>query len=238
MAPGVFLYYPGHRQMMPKLRAFIDHVKSRSGATNKPRSHIDDKRTRGMQMRRRGKRGPEWIEVTMCVRPRCETYRLLLQRQHRIRYFVIDGGSDFPIRLAHQRSSVLAAVPANLRRLGLSAFGNSPGGPGRPRWAQSRRRPAMRNVRFLDRLAGRLMTNLGRLRRVGPGDPATTASGPEAVDRISRCQGSDFRRQSGCHVGLGARHGCLRSRNRCRTRSDILADRPPGDADVSWKAQL
>src|ERR1700722_12734116 len=32
MAPGVFLYYPGHRQMMPKLRAFIDHVKSRSGA--------------------------------------------------------------------------------------------------------------------------------------------------------------------------------------------------------------
>jgi DNA-binding transcriptional LysR family regulator len=37
-APGVFLYYPGHRQMMPKLRAFIDHVKSRSGATNKVRS--------------------------------------------------------------------------------------------------------------------------------------------------------------------------------------------------------
>jgi DNA-binding transcriptional LysR family regulator len=30
MMPGVFLYYPGHRQMMPKLRAFIDHVKSRS----------------------------------------------------------------------------------------------------------------------------------------------------------------------------------------------------------------
>ncbi|MGY4315856.1 LysR family transcriptional regulator [Bradyrhizobium sp. JR3.5] len=28
--PGVFLYYPGHRQIMPKLRAFIDHVKSRS----------------------------------------------------------------------------------------------------------------------------------------------------------------------------------------------------------------
>ncbi|MGX1110450.1 MULTISPECIES: LysR family transcriptional regulator [Bradyrhizobium] len=26
--PGVFLYYPGHRQIMPKLRAFIDHVKS------------------------------------------------------------------------------------------------------------------------------------------------------------------------------------------------------------------
>jgi DNA-binding transcriptional LysR family regulator len=51
MAPGVFLYYPGNRQMMPKLRAFIDHVKSRSGAANKTRSHIDDKRTRGMKMR-------------------------------------------------------------------------------------------------------------------------------------------------------------------------------------------
>src|ERR1700676_5565776 len=35
MAPGVFLYYPGHRQMMPKLRAFIDHVKSRSDTANK-----------------------------------------------------------------------------------------------------------------------------------------------------------------------------------------------------------
>jgi DNA-binding transcriptional LysR family regulator len=31
-APGVFLYYPGRRQIMPKLRAFIDHVKSRSRA--------------------------------------------------------------------------------------------------------------------------------------------------------------------------------------------------------------
>src|SRR6185312_5054719 len=34
-APGVFLYYPGRAQMQPKLRAFIDHVKSRSRA---PRS--------------------------------------------------------------------------------------------------------------------------------------------------------------------------------------------------------
>ena len=29
MAPGVFLYYPARHQMLPKLRAFIDHVKSR-----------------------------------------------------------------------------------------------------------------------------------------------------------------------------------------------------------------
>jgi len=51
IAPGVFLYYPGYRQMMPKLRAFIDHVKSRSGAPSKTRSHIDEKPTRGMKMR-------------------------------------------------------------------------------------------------------------------------------------------------------------------------------------------
>jgi hypothetical protein len=38
MAPGVFLCYPGHRQIMPKLRAFIDHVKSRSSVANK--THI------------------------------------------------------------------------------------------------------------------------------------------------------------------------------------------------------
>ena len=29
-APGVFLYYPGRRQALPKLRAFIEHVKYRS----------------------------------------------------------------------------------------------------------------------------------------------------------------------------------------------------------------
>ena len=28
MTPGVFLYHPGKRQVLPKLRAFIDHVKS------------------------------------------------------------------------------------------------------------------------------------------------------------------------------------------------------------------
>ena len=46
MLPGVFLYYPGRRQIMPKLRAFIDHVKSRSDAANKSRSSVDDRRTR------------------------------------------------------------------------------------------------------------------------------------------------------------------------------------------------
>lgn len=49
MAPGLFLYYPGYRQIMPKLRAFIDHVKSHPPATNKTRSHSDDTRTRGMK---------------------------------------------------------------------------------------------------------------------------------------------------------------------------------------------
>jgi DNA-binding transcriptional LysR family regulator len=38
MTPGVFLYYPGHRQIMPKLRAFIDHVKSRQDGGSKGRS--------------------------------------------------------------------------------------------------------------------------------------------------------------------------------------------------------
>jgi DNA-binding transcriptional LysR family regulator len=55
MAPGVFLYYPSRHQMMPKLRAFIDHVKSRAGAASKTRGHIDDKRTRGEKIRGQGK---------------------------------------------------------------------------------------------------------------------------------------------------------------------------------------
>jgi DNA-binding transcriptional LysR family regulator len=44
MAPGLFLYYPGYRQMMPKLRAFIDHVKSRPDSATKIGSGVDDKR--------------------------------------------------------------------------------------------------------------------------------------------------------------------------------------------------
>jgi len=34
-APGVFLYYPSRRQMMPKLRALIDHAKNRAGKARK-----------------------------------------------------------------------------------------------------------------------------------------------------------------------------------------------------------
>jgi DNA-binding transcriptional LysR family regulator len=37
MAPGMFLYYPSRQQMMPKLRAFIDHVKNRAEAVDKSR---------------------------------------------------------------------------------------------------------------------------------------------------------------------------------------------------------
>jgi DNA-binding transcriptional LysR family regulator len=51
MAPGVFLYYPSRHQMVPKLRAFIDHVKGRSVAADKTRVRVDDKRTRGTKMR-------------------------------------------------------------------------------------------------------------------------------------------------------------------------------------------
>ena len=51
MAPGVFLYYPSRHQTMPKLRAFIDHVKGRQVAAGKTRVHVDDKRARGTKMR-------------------------------------------------------------------------------------------------------------------------------------------------------------------------------------------
>jgi DNA-binding transcriptional LysR family regulator len=36
-APGVFLYYPSRHQMMPKLRAFVDHVKRRSNRASQSR---------------------------------------------------------------------------------------------------------------------------------------------------------------------------------------------------------
>lgn len=34
-APGMFLYYPSRHQMMPKLRAFVDHVKARATGTDR-----------------------------------------------------------------------------------------------------------------------------------------------------------------------------------------------------------
>ncbi len=37
-SPGVFLYYPSRHQMMPKLRAFIDHVKGRSESASRAAS--------------------------------------------------------------------------------------------------------------------------------------------------------------------------------------------------------
>ncbi len=44
--PGVFLYYPGHRQILPKLRAFIDHVKGRAHAGGKTRINDTGSRSR------------------------------------------------------------------------------------------------------------------------------------------------------------------------------------------------
>ena len=49
--PGVFLYYPGHRQIMPKLRAFIDHVKSSANVANKAQNYVDNQRSKS---RKRG----------------------------------------------------------------------------------------------------------------------------------------------------------------------------------------
>lgn len=49
--PGMFLCYPGHQQIMPKLRAFIDHVKSRTAGDGKVRVQADAK---GAGSRKRG----------------------------------------------------------------------------------------------------------------------------------------------------------------------------------------
>jgi DNA-binding transcriptional LysR family regulator len=40
--PGVFLYYPSRRQIMPKLRTFIDHVKSYAARQGKGQAGPDD----------------------------------------------------------------------------------------------------------------------------------------------------------------------------------------------------
>lgn len=51
MTPGVFLYYPSRHQMMPKLRAFVDHVKRRSDTSHDARAQPDDRRARGTKKR-------------------------------------------------------------------------------------------------------------------------------------------------------------------------------------------
>jgi DNA-binding transcriptional LysR family regulator len=37
-APGVFLYYPGKRQVLPKLRAFIEHLRYQGAQTPRERT--------------------------------------------------------------------------------------------------------------------------------------------------------------------------------------------------------
>jgi hypothetical protein len=51
ICPGVFLYYPGHRQLMPKLRAFIDHVRARAKAGERTRALTDGKQKQGADKR-------------------------------------------------------------------------------------------------------------------------------------------------------------------------------------------
>jgi DNA-binding transcriptional LysR family regulator len=43
--PGVFLYHPDRRQVLPKLRAFIEHVKSHSAATAKSSRSLEPNAT-------------------------------------------------------------------------------------------------------------------------------------------------------------------------------------------------
>jgi hypothetical protein len=38
--PGVFLYHPGRRQVLPKLRAFIEHVKHQSADVRREDSQL------------------------------------------------------------------------------------------------------------------------------------------------------------------------------------------------------
>ena len=47
----IFLYYPGRRQVLPKPRAFIDHMKSRSNVANKTRIHVDVEPDMGAHIR-------------------------------------------------------------------------------------------------------------------------------------------------------------------------------------------
>jgi len=58
LGAGVFLYYPGYRQMMTEAASLIDHVKSRSDAANKnPNSSESDGDTSGKICADIGQRG-------------------------------------------------------------------------------------------------------------------------------------------------------------------------------------
>ena len=51
MMPGVFIYYPDRRQMTPKLRAFIDHVKHRSRGAKRTPTLRDDRPAKSRRKR-------------------------------------------------------------------------------------------------------------------------------------------------------------------------------------------
>ena len=61
--PGVFLYYPDKRQVLPKLRAFIDHVKSQTAAPGHSQVHAADT-TSGAKKHRRSVRGKRASDPT------------------------------------------------------------------------------------------------------------------------------------------------------------------------------
>jgi DNA-binding transcriptional LysR family regulator len=54
LAPGVFLYYPGRRQIMSKLRAFINHVRGRPARSGRSADSISSKRRAPMERSIRG----------------------------------------------------------------------------------------------------------------------------------------------------------------------------------------
>jgi hypothetical protein len=46
--PGVFLYHPGRRQVLPKLRAFIEHIRYQGAPAQHLSSPAPPKRRRGL----------------------------------------------------------------------------------------------------------------------------------------------------------------------------------------------